>query len=86
MNETVKWQNFEMQVHRRHLARFIVRYELFKKILDVKGSIVECGVHYGGGVLAWAKLSSIFEPYALNRKIIGFDTFEGSITSLLTKN
>lgn len=77
MNEALKWQNFEMYVHRRYLARFIVRCELFKKILDVKGSIVECGVHHGGGVLAWAKLSSIFEPYALNRKIIGFDTFEG---------
>lgn len=77
MNETVKWQNFEMYVHRRHLARFIVRYELFKKILEVKGSIVECGVYNGGGLLAWAKLSSIFEPYALNRKIVGFDTFEG---------
>jgi len=77
MNENVKWQNFEMYVHRRHLARFIVRYELFKQILDIKGSIIECGVHNGGGVLAWAKLSSTFEPYALNRKIIGFDTFEG---------
>ncbi len=66
-----------MFVHRRHLARFIVRYELFKKILDVKGSIVECGVWNGGGILAWAKLSSIFEPYALHRKVIGFDTFEG---------
>lgn len=72
-----KWQNFEMYVHRRHLARFIVRYELFKKILDVKGSIIECGVYEGGGLLGWAKLSSILEPYALNRKIIGFDTFEG---------
>jgi hypothetical protein len=78
MNETdIRWQNFEMYVHRRHLARFIVRYELFKKILDVKGSIIECGIYNGGGVLAWGKLSSILEPYALNRKIIGFDTFEG---------
>lgn len=72
-----KWQNFEMYVHRRHLARFVVRYELFKKILDLKGSIIECGVYEGGGLLGWAKLSSILEPYALNRKIIGFDTFEG---------
>jgi len=77
MNKREEWQNFEMFVHRRHLARFLVRYELFRRILDAKGTIVECGVHYGGGVMAWAKLSSIFEPYALHRRIVGFDTFEG---------
>ena len=43
----------------------------------IKGSIVECGVHIGGGVMAWAKLSSTLEPYNYHRKIIGFDTFEG---------
>jgi len=77
MNTDEKFRNFELFVHRRHLARFIVRYELFSKILNTEGSIIECGVWNGGGVLSWAKLSEIFEPYALKRKIIGFDTFEG---------
>ena len=27
--------------------------------------------------MTWAKLSSAFEPYALDRRIFGFDTFEG---------
>jgi hypothetical protein len=27
--------------------------------------------------MAWAKLSADLEPYALDRRIIGFDTFEG---------
>ncbi|MCX6126881.1 MAG: class I SAM-dependent methyltransferase, partial [Proteobacteria bacterium] len=45
--------------------------------LPIKGSIVECGVHHGGGVFSWAKLSSILEPYNYHRKVIGFDTFEG---------
>lgn len=27
--------------------------------------------------MAWAKLSSALEPYAIHRKVIGFDTFEG---------
>ena len=49
----------------------------FQTQLSVKGSIVECGVHHGGGVLSWAKLSSILEPYNYHRKIIGFDTFSG---------
>lgn len=69
--------NFEKYVRRQVMARFLVRYELFKKIKEVKGNIVECGVYHGGGIFAWAKLSTILEPYALYRKIIGFDTFEG---------
>jgi hypothetical protein len=72
-----KLANFTKYVRRQNLARFMVQYELFKKQLDIKGSIVECGVHNGGGVMAWAKISSILEPYNYHRKIIGFDTFEG---------
>jgi len=44
-----KLDNFEKYVRRQPLARFLARYELFKKIIPVKGSIVECGVHLGGG-------------------------------------
>jgi hypothetical protein len=72
-----KLANFQKYVRRQTIARFIVQYEIFKRVLNVKGSIVECGVHHGGGVMTWAKLSSIFEPYNYRRKIIGFDTFEG---------
>jgi hypothetical protein len=45
--------------------------------LGIKGCVVECGVHHGGGLMAWAKLSAALEPYALDRRIFGFDTFEG---------
>jgi len=62
---------------RQAMAKFLARYEIFKKILHVNGSIIECGVLHGAGLLTWAKLSSIFEPANHVRKIIGFDTFEG---------
>lgn len=62
---------------RQAMAKFLVRYEIFKKILGVNGSIVECGVLHGANLLTFAKLSSIFEPTNHVRKIIGFDTFEG---------
>jgi len=75
-NET-KFNHFEKYVQRQNLARFLARYELFKKQIDIKGSIIECGVHHGSGVMAWAKLSAALEPYAIHRRIIGFDTFEG---------
>ena len=72
-----KLANFSKYVRRQNLVRLLVQYELFQRQLRIKGSIVECGVHHGGGVMAWAKLSSILEPYNYHRKIIGFDTFEG---------
>ncbi|MEB2344416.1 MAG: class I SAM-dependent methyltransferase [Deltaproteobacteria bacterium] len=62
---------------RPSLLRFVVRYELFRRALDVKGSVIECGVRQGGGLFAWAKLSSTLEPFAIHRRVIGFDTFEG---------
>lgn len=72
-----KLNNFEKYVRRQTLSRFLARYELFKMQLNIKGCIIECGVHHGGGLMAWAKLSSALEPYALDRRIFGFDTFEG---------
>lgn len=75
----VKLNNFEKYVRRQSISRFLARYELFKKVLNVKGSIIECGIHYGGGIMAWAKLSAALEPYAIHRKVIGFDTFEGFV-------
>ena len=55
----------------------ITRYELYKMVLDIPGDIVECGVYQGNSFLWLAHLSIILEPYAINRRFIGFDTFEG---------
>ena len=38
---------------------------------------MECGVHRGNNFMLFNQLIAIFEPYNLNRKVIGFDTFEG---------
>ena len=73
----VRLQNFPKYVRRQHLKRFLVLYELFKRVLPVKGSIVECGVYRGFGLMSWAKLSAILEPENLTRRVYGFDTFEG---------
>jgi len=72
-----KLSNFPKFVSRQNLTSFLARYELFKKILHVEGSIVDCGILFGGGLMAFAKLSAIFEPVNYQRKIIGFDTFAG---------
>jgi hypothetical protein len=73
----VKLDAFPKYATRQSIAKFLTKYELFKKILNTNGSIIEGGVLHGGGTFAWAKLSSILEPVNHTRKIIGFDTFEG---------
>src|SRR5437764_4368902 len=73
----VKLESFPRYVRRQHLKRFLAMYEIFKMVQQVKGSIVECGVFRGFGLMSWAKLSTILEPENLTRRIYGFDTFEG---------
>ena len=72
-----KMENFPKYVRRQNITRFISLYELFKRIQYQMGSIIECGVANGSGLMSFAHFSSIFEPVNYTRKIIGFDTFEG---------
>ena len=72
-----KLEAFTKFVSRQSLTKFLARSEIFKKQLEVNGSIVEVGVHRGTSFMTWAHLSSILEPVNYLRKIIGFDTFEG---------
>jgi len=76
-SELLKMNSFALYTPRQIISDFLVRYELFKKISDVPGSIVECGVFNGQGLMTYAQISSILEPNYLNRIIYGFDTFEG---------
>ncbi len=59
------------------LTRLLARYEIFKRTLHVKGSIVECGVYRGSGLMAWANFATVLEPLNLTRRIYGFDSFGG---------
>src|SRR5579864_4400618 len=70
-------QTFPRHVRRQDIARFLVKHELFKLSLPANGSVVECGVFAGGGLLSWAHFSAIYEPYNHTRRIIGFDTVSG---------
>ena len=62
---------------RQLVTEIVTRIKIFEKILDVQGDIIECGTFQGNNLMLFAHLSSIFEPYSFNRKIYGFDTFEG---------
>ncbi len=69
--------NFAKYSHWLELSRFLARYELFKLVANVKGSICECGLKSGAGFMQWCQLTRMLDPIGVNRAIIGFDTFEG---------
>jgi hypothetical protein len=62
---------------RIQVTSMLSRIELFKMIMDIPGAIVECGVFKGNTLMLHLQLSLLLEPYAINRSIYGFDTFEG---------
>jgi hypothetical protein len=65
---------------RQNLAKLACYMEIFKMTKGITGSILDCGVYFGNGMMTWAKLSAVFEPYNYNCKVIGFDTFTGNTT------
>ena len=85
MNEEVLWESYNNLLVSDDLDRvrkLITRYELFKKTLDVPGSIAECGVFKGAGWFYWLKLLSIYAP-GERKFVYGFDTFKGFSKELL---
>src|SRR5579871_258469 len=70
-------RNFSLYSPRQDVTNFLIRYEIFKRVIGIQGSIIECGVLQGGGLMAWAQFSAILEPTNHQRRIVGFDTFKG---------
>lgn len=70
-------RHFPSYILRRDLTRFLSHYELFKKVIDLPGCIVELGVWKGSSFFTWHKLMEIFCPFDRSRKIFGFDHFSG---------
>ena len=57
-----KFQNFPKYVRRQVISRFMALYEIFKLQLNIKGSIVDCGVHEGMSLMTFSQISAILEP------------------------
>ena len=64
------------------IRKLLVRYELFKKTLNIPGDIVECGVFKGSGFMYWLKLLKIYSHNS-QKRVLGFDTFSSFAGSLL---
>jgi hypothetical protein len=70
-------QNFGLFINRMNLSRILFMNDLYLKIVDVHGIIIEFGVRWGQNLALYQNLRGIYEPFNYNRKIVGFDTFEG---------
>lgn len=59
------------------LAKFLVYSEIYEKILNVPGNILEIGCWYGQSSIIFENLRAIYEPFNFSRRIVSFDTFTG---------
>ncbi len=69
--------NIGLYLTSKTFSRLLFFYELYKKVVNHHGVIMEFGMRWGQTVNTLIILRSIFEPYNRIRKIIGFDTFSG---------
>jgi hypothetical protein len=56
------------------MGNILSHYELYKKILNLPGDVIELGVFKGGGIIQFATFRELLENEK-SRKIIGFDVF-----------
>ncbi len=69
--------NLGLYLNRQTLSRILFMHELYQKVIDVHGVIMEFGVRWGQNLALFESFRGIYEPYNYNRKIVGFDTFAG---------
>lgn len=56
------------------MGKLLAHYELYKKIMDIPGDIIECGVYKGASFMRWASFRNLLETNDA-RKLYGFDAF-----------
>ena len=71
------WRNFQLYTRRVFLKRFLAHYELFQKVVNLPGDIVELGVYRGSSLMSWANFMEIRNMGDRHKKIVGFDNFKG---------
>ncbi len=69
--------NLGLYLTSKNFSRLLFFYEIYCKVVNLHGVIMEFGTRWGQTVSVLAALRGIFEPFNRVRKIIGFDTFAG---------
>ncbi len=66
--------DFYLSCDPSRISKILAHYELYKKVLNIPGTIVECGVFKGASLARFAMFRELFEN-SFSKKIIGFDAF-----------
>ena len=66
--------SFYLHSHPGRLSKLLAHYELYRKITDLPGAVVEMGVFKGASLVRFATFRQVLEN-AHGRAIIGFDAF-----------
>ena len=70
-----KYENlFYLTSDKKRILKLLDHYEIYKKILNVKGDIIECGVFKGASLIRFLTFRDLIEK-TNKRKVIGFDAF-----------
>ena len=70
-------RNLGLYINRVGLTRILFMYDMYSKILNTQGVVMEFGCRWGQNLSLFINMRGILEPFNMARKIIGFDTFEG---------
>ena len=65
--------SFYFTCNNDRISKLLIQYELFLKIKDLPGEIIECGVFKGTSLIRFATFRELYKKRI--KKIIGFDTF-----------
>ena len=72
-----KVKNLGIFANRINLMRILFMNELYSKTLNITGDIFEFGCRWGQNLCLFLNMRGIYEPYNMQKKIVGFDTFKG---------
>jgi len=70
-------RNLGLFINRVGLMRLLFMSEMYHKIINTHGVVMEFGCRWGQNLSFFINLRGTLDPYNLTRKIIGFDTFDG---------
>ena len=65
---------FYLTSDKKRILKLLDHYEVYNKILNIKGDIIECGVFKGASLIRFLTFRDLIEKKD-KRKIIGFDAF-----------
>ena len=65
---------FYLRGHPSRMAKLLAHYELYGRIKDLPGAVIELGVYKGASLVRFATFRNLIEN-AYSRPLIGFDAF-----------